>query len=213
MLTREILDRVFQLHPELVVYNIYGLTEAGRACYRKIHVDSPFSHSIGRPSCGVEITIDGTIEQPGEILIKGPNVAKGYLRGIIDERMDLWPCDVVETGDLGYWDENGEVILVGRKDHVINIMGEKINPTEIESLAMQIPGVDDAIAEPIKDEQGTVSIRLNVVCTDLDACRRQLEVLFKKRLSKIFIPAEICALPIIERTEIGSKAVRSKEGE
>ena len=71
---------------------------------------------------------------------------KGYFRGISDERIMFDQCDRVETGDLGYYDGNKEIILVGRRDHMINLMGAKIHPIEIETIAMQIPQIKDARA-------------------------------------------------------------------
>jgi acyl-CoA synthetase (AMP-forming)/AMP-acid ligase II len=194
------------------VFNIYGLTEAGRACYKRIDADSSFSNSIGIPSAGVEVIVDGTPEQPGEIVIRGPNVAVGYLHDIVDDEILFNPCEAISTGDLGYRDERGEIVLVGRKDHMISVMGEKIHPLEIEALAMRVPYVQDAIAEPVKDPKGIVSIRLNLVCEEVDICREQLDSLFRQHLPKAFIPSEIRTVVAIERTELGAKAIRSKSG-
>jgi acyl-CoA synthetase (AMP-forming)/AMP-acid ligase II len=210
LLTEDILEDVFRIRPDLTLYNIYGLTEAGRACYRKITADSDFSRSIGVPSPGVDILIDGTAERPGEILIRGPNVAAGYLHKIQNDEIVMQSCDVIETGDIGYRDENGEILLVGRKDHMISVMGEKIHPIEIESLAMCIPSVKDAIAEPVSDAMGAVRIRLSLVCQDYENFRDQLDTLFREHLERVFIPAEIRVVEVIERTELGAKLVRSK---
>ena len=49
----------------------------------------------------------------------------------------------VMTNDLGYMDEDGSIILVGRADDVINYGGSKISPAEVETVAIRYPGVVD----------------------------------------------------------------------
>lgn len=210
-LTSDLLKRVFVLNPDLKVFNIYGLTEAGRACYREIDRSSVPSNSIGRPSPGVEIRLDGPEGEPGEIIIRGPNVMVGYFREICDDRIVFNPCTEMRTGDLGYYDEKGEIILVGRRDHMINMKGEKIHPSEIEGIALQVPGVVEALARARQDNGGKVSIYLDLVMAgdacDLEAVRGHM----RRNLSPHFFPREINVVPGINRTELGSKIVRGED--
>jgi acyl-CoA synthetase (AMP-forming)/AMP-acid ligase II len=207
VLTSDLLNRLLALNPRLVVYNIYGLTEAGRACSRRITAGTPHSSSIGLPSPAVEITIDGDRERPGEIVIRGPNVA-GFLRSVSDNRLEVSPNDRIETGDLGYFDESGEIVLVGRKDHMLNVMGEKLHPSEIESVALQLSGVNDALARAARDPSGDVRVVLDVVCDGLDERIAELHRLLRTQLPRAFVPTEIRTVPRIARTDIGSKAKR-----
>jgi acyl-CoA synthetase (AMP-forming)/AMP-acid ligase II len=55
VLTEDLLQETFAANPAVSVFNIYGLTEAGRACYRRITAEQAYSRSIGRPSRGVTI--------------------------------------------------------------------------------------------------------------------------------------------------------------
>ena len=209
LLTEELVTRSFALNPDLTFFDIYGLTEAGRACYKKIRIDTPFSRSIGRPSNGVEISVDNPDDEAGEIVIKGPNVAKGYFSDIIDDRIDICAIDCVRTGDIGCLDDAGNIILIGRKDHMINLMGEKIHPSEIESLAMMVAGIEDAIAHPKEHADGRRFIRLDVVCADFDAEKEsEILALVRNSLGRTFVPEEVVTVPMIERTELGSKAKR-----
>ena len=206
-LTEDILEGIFRHNSELTVFNIYGLTEAGRACYRKIAALDTFSGSIGCPAPSVKIELDGSPDQPGGIVIRGPNVMKGYFRGISDERIMFDQCDRVETGDLGYYDGNKEIILVGRRDHMINLMGAKIHPIEIETIAMQIPQIKDARAR-LAGEDGAPSVHLDVVCSASDSCIPDLQRRLRNQLQHMFVPTKIVQVRTIERTEIGSKTLR-----
>lgn len=208
ILTDSQLERLFAMAPHLTAYNIYGLTEAGRACSRKISAATPASSSIGFPSKGVEITIDGDRDKPGEITIKGPNVA-GFLRQVVDDQIEVAPNSEIKTGDLGYFDESGEIMLVGRKDHMLNVMGEKLHPSEIESVALKVDGVDDALARLEADARGNARVVLDVVSSNLEQCRGELKKKLRTGLPRAFLPTHIHAVPEIARTDIGSKAKRA----
>jgi acyl-CoA synthetase (AMP-forming)/AMP-acid ligase II len=211
VLTPELLERTFGFAPGVRVVNIYGLTEAGRACHRVITAESPPKLSIGGPSEGVELTLEGvTDDGVGEIVIRGPNVMLGYLVEAGGERVEYRPCSAVHTGDLASWDADGELILLGRRDHVLNFHGEKLHPAEIERVALMHPTVREAKAVPVAGADGSGAIELQLVgaVQDLPA----LQTLLRANLPRVFVPAEIRVVDRIERTELGSKIVRQVGG-
>jgi acyl-CoA synthetase (AMP-forming)/AMP-acid ligase II len=208
VLTEDLLRETFATNPAVSVFNIYGLTEAGRACYRRITAEQTYSRSIGRPSRGVTIEAPGTAAAPGEIVIRGPNLMAGYLRAIETDELQLDVRGEICTGDLGYYDERGELVLVGRKDHMINVTGNKIHPSEIESLALQVPGVLEAQAwaQPVPPDGA--SVHLSVVpgspAPSLDDLRSHL----RTHLAAYFVPGDIQFVDSITRTDLGGKILR-----
>ena len=119
------------------IYQGYGLTEAAPV----ISSNTPFSHKFGTagkicPSVTCKIIReDGKpagIGELGEICVQGENVMKGYYRNEEATRAALqngW----LHTGDLGYIDEDGFLVVVGReKALLISSDGEKYSPEEIE---------------------------------------------------------------------------------
>lgn len=211
VLSDDILGRMFELNPKLKIFNIYGLTEAGRACYREITATALPSTSIGRPSKGVEVHIDGTKDEPGEIVLRGPNVMKGYFQEVQSDRIVFLPCAEVRTSDLGYFDEKGEIILVGRRDHIMNLMGVKIHPSEIESIALRIPGVQEAFAYIFVNGQGEPSVSLDVVLSDGQVDTNTISSQMRSALPRMFVPATINVVRQIIRTELGGKILRRRE--
>jgi acyl-CoA synthetase (AMP-forming)/AMP-acid ligase II len=209
MLTPELLKKAFEVNPALTIVNIYGLTEAGRACYRKIGAASESSNAIGRPAPGVEIVIDSPAgTEPGEIIIRGPNVMRGYFRGLQGDRIIFDPCSEMRTGDLGRIDERGEIVLLGRRDHMFNINGDKIHPVEIEQVALRAPGVADAQARTAAGPGGEVVIILDVVPTENGFDLEQVRSHVRKNLSPSFFPREFNVVTAVKRTELGSKIIR-----
>ncbi len=123
-----------------VILQGYGLTETSPV----IAVNS-FRHrqigSVGRPLPGVEVKILKTedTQGQGEIVVRGPNVMKGY-----DKRPDL-TAEVIKdgwfrTGDLGYFDKDGFLFISGRiKNLIVLGGGKKIFPEEVEEVMMKSP--------------------------------------------------------------------------
>ncbi len=207
-LMEDVLRRAFQINPGLIVVNIYGLTEAGRACYRILDRNTPFSMSIGRPSQGVEVEIDGEKGEPGEIIIRGPNVMLGYFQGIVECRVGYLPCREMRTGDLGYFDSSGDIVLLGRRDQVINLMGAKIHPIEIEMAALKVEGVREAKAQLLRGPTGEPFIHLDVAVVGDHFSAEAIREALRKALPRMFVPATIRLVSEIARTELGAKILR-----
>jgi acyl-CoA synthetase (AMP-forming)/AMP-acid ligase II len=136
-LTPSLFER-FEAHVGVPVIQSYGMTEAAsQICVSPID-DVRKAGSVGRPA-GVEVRV---LAQPGEvgpIEITGPTVITRYQSPGYDERFseDGW----LRTGDLGFFDADGYLFIVGRNDDVINRGGEKIYPLEIEEILTTVEGV------------------------------------------------------------------------
>jgi acyl-CoA synthetase (AMP-forming)/AMP-acid ligase II len=91
--------------------------------------------SVGVPA-GVEVRVVAEGSAVGPIEIQGPTVIRRYESPGYDDRFeaDGW----LKTGDLGYFDDDGFLFIVGRSDDVINRGGEKIYPLEIEQMLADV---------------------------------------------------------------------------
>jgi acyl-CoA synthetase (AMP-forming)/AMP-acid ligase II len=207
ILTGELLRELFAVAPHVTMVNIYGLTEAGRACYRRITASDPVSCSIGVPSKGVTAHVSGSRTDPGEIVLRGPNVMLGYLQSAEQGGLRFDPAHEMRTGDMGYVDDNGEIVLLGRKDHLINLAGMKIHPHEIETAAQAVPGVSDARAYVLRADGKPASIGLDIVASD-DVSTDAVATTLQQSLLRPFVPTLIRRVAELPRTEIGSKLVR-----
>ena len=118
----------------------YGLTETC-ACYSMSHAgDAPHPCSAGKVSQLPEV--ETRVSEAGELLVRGPNVMKGYYK--MPERTekaidaDGW----YHTGDVGRIDADGYVWITGRASRTIVLSsGKKIAPEELEEKILQLPGV------------------------------------------------------------------------
>lgn len=208
-LSPDLLRSAFTLNPGLVVVNIYGLTEAGRACYRVIRGGSNPGTSIGNPSPTMKVWVDAPAGQTGEIVISGSTVMLGYLQDILDEQIHFAAVTEVRTADEGYVGDDGEIHLLGRTDHLMSLHGVKLHPSEIELPVNQLSGVRDSLARLQQDGQGNKAVVLEVV-TDRSVEKNQILDLLRERVPRLFLPREINFVDAISRTEIGGKLIRPK---
>jgi long-chain acyl-CoA synthetase len=89
---------------------------------------------------------------PGEIMIKGDNVMKGYYKAPDITAKTLEWDGWLHTGDLGYIDEDGYAFVTGRLKELIIKGGENIAPREIDEVLYKHPAVLDAAAVGIPDD-------------------------------------------------------------
>jgi long-chain acyl-CoA synthetase len=148
----------------------YGLTESSPVTHSNFLWDRPrVKGSIGVPWPNTEVRIvsmdDGGImpvKEIGEIIIKGPQVMKGYWNrpDATEETVkDGW----LYTGDLGYMDEDGYFYVVDRKKDMIIAGGYNIYPREIEEVLYEHPDVLEAVAAGIPDPYRGETVKAYVV--------------------------------------------------
>jgi O-succinylbenzoic acid--CoA ligase len=128
----------------------YGLTESCAAAT----CESPADAGRLLPGCGtalrgVAVTIAGddgaarTAGTPGRILLAGPALLSGYAGQPGVEALDS--AGRLDTGDLGWLDEDGRLHVQGRRAEVIVTGGEKVVPGVVEAALREHPGVRDAV--------------------------------------------------------------------
>jgi len=213
MLTDHLLAEVFDLNPAVRIFDIYGLTEAGRACFGEITRENFNERFLGRPAEGVSIKLskESSSDNVGEIIIAGPNVMAGYFRGIEGEHLLIKHFAEMRTGDLGARSDCGRIRLIGRIGHMINVRGNKIHPIEIERIATSFDGVIDARATCYRID-GEAKIRLELVVGDHEAfVESDLRQALQRGLPLALVPAHITYHKALQRTEIGSKIMRHME--
>ena len=136
----------FEASTGIPIIQSYGMTEAASQICANPLTGVRKSGSVGVP-VGVEVRAVATesdvpatdTHRVRHIEIKGPTVINRYESTAYDDRFDAegW----LRTGDLGYFDDDGYLFIVGRSDDVINRGGEKIYPLEIENVLMSVEGV------------------------------------------------------------------------
>ncbi|MGO1501510.1 MAG: class I adenylate-forming enzyme family protein [Marinobacter sp.] len=150
-----LLQRAIERFPNIRFCQAYGMTEASPVLTTlgpDEHVisegDVSKLHTVGRPTPYVDIKIVDAMGrslpqgETGEIAARGPNVMKGYWRApeqTAEALRDGW----YHTGDSGYFDADGYVVLAGRIKDMIVSGGENVYPIEIENVLSHYPAVGE----------------------------------------------------------------------
>jgi malonyl-CoA/methylmalonyl-CoA synthetase len=153
------------LHDELFarggvhVLERYGMTET------IMNVSNPYdgerrAGTVGFPLPGVEVRLDGP---SGEILLRGPNVFRGYW-GRPDATRDAFTDDGwFHSGDVGARDPDGYLRIVGRAKELIISGGYNVYPREVEDVLLEHPLVAEvAVVGEASDEWGETVVAVVV---------------------------------------------------
>ena len=205
------LDPVWKREAEafygLPLQNGYGLTEgAAGVCATNNAFGDP-DISVGRPMLNCEFRLD--MEAPGaepeegigEILLGGPQVMKGYFRDPEQTAKALTKDGFFRTGDLGSFDAEGRMYIVGRSKELIIRSGFNVYPVEIEATLTDHPevivaGVVGRAVEGNEEVLAFVKVAPDCALTESD-----LKAFVKDRLapykrpSRIIVARELPAAP------------------
>jgi long-chain acyl-CoA synthetase len=138
----------------------YGLTETASTTTFNVSATDRRAYSVGKPIWGTQTEVwdaDGRPQPPGagnvgEVVTRGMHVMKGYLNRPEDTG-SVFTDDWFHTGDLGYFDEDGYLYIVGRSKELIIRGGYNVYPAEIESVLHEHPAVAEAAVIGIPDDR------------------------------------------------------------
>ena len=191
----------------------YGLTETTPVT----HIN-PFNKekrkigSIGAPICDTECRVvsleDGETDVPvgesGELLIRGPQVMKGYLNMAEETAQVLTADGWLRTGDIARMDEDGYFFIVDRKKDMIISGGYNVYPRDIDEVFFEHPQVLEActvgVPHPTRGEAAKVFV---VLKPNETATAEDMLEYCKERLAKYKWPVEIEFRDDLPKTNVG----------
>jgi acyl-CoA synthetase (AMP-forming)/AMP-acid ligase II len=218
-LSRAKLDRLPAMLDGIGIIKTYGQSETFRSTSLLPPEFSRKRQSVGRAFVNVRVYVvreDGTLAEPhevGEIIHTGMGMMLGYLDGD-DPQNKLRPnpffrpeddaACAVFTGDQGYLDEDGYLYLVGRRDEMLKISGNRIYPREISEQLAAIDGVAEAEVVGVRPDDDDTHLVAFVVREPSSALqpmiiRRELAL----RVPSFMLPEQVVILPALPRTANG----------
>lgn len=143
----------FETRFKVPIRTVYGLTET--SSISTCEFLDPEQRSLGSsgrplPTCQVAIDPQRNTDETrshrsqGEIWIAGPHLFEWYI-GDMDLTLRRKHGGWLRTGDVGYYDENGNLFVVDRSDSMLIVGGENVYPAEIEKLGVLLPNAGEVI--------------------------------------------------------------------
>ena len=224
----EVLKRGFKVFGNIFGEG-YGQSESGPAIthmskedhevLNKQGADQKHLMSAGKPDIGVQVRIVDESENDcepgviGEIIVKSKHIMVGYWKKPEDTKntiVDGW----LQTGDMGYYDENGYIYIADRKKDIIITGGENVFPREVEEVLYQHPAILEATVIGIPDPYWVEKVHAIIVLRKDEAITAEEVIEFcKKRIAGYKTPKSIefvADLPKNASGKIVKKELRAK---
>lgn len=170
------LAELFTQSSGVVVEQGYGLTETAPVLTATLASGNrrdglPKPGSVGGALDGIDIKIidsggqDAAVDDPGEIVVRGPNLFSGYWPdGADGPDADGWYA----TGDVGVIDTEGDLLLVDRLRELVIVSGFNVYPREVEDVIVELPDVIEAAVIGVPDAQTGEAVHAFVVAARAD---------------------------------------------
>jgi amino acid adenylation domain-containing protein len=177
-------------NPALQLFNAYGFTECAGPITMGL-VEEGEEITVGKVSPGLSGFIlgeDGKEQakgEPGEFCISGESICAGYLH---QPGVELY-----HSGDICRFNEMGNLIIIGRKDFQIKLRGYRIEPGEIETKMLEIPGITEAV---VVLREGVLSC---YYAANKEIPLSKIKEHLNKTLTPYMIPGAFCKLEKLPR--------------
>jgi len=186
----------------------YGLTECAPMVTSSPYNQTEYNGSIGLPGASTDIKLvddagnEVAMGEPGEMLVKGPQVMKGYYNrpeATAEVLKDGW----LATGDIATVDENGFFRIVDRKKDLIIVSGFNVYPNEIEEVIVSHEGVLEAAAIAAPCESTGEKVKVFIVRIDKNLTADDIKAHCHKSLTNYKCPKEIIFKDELPKSNVG----------
>ncbi|MDI6873960.1 long-chain-fatty-acid--CoA ligase [Candidatus Solincola sp.] len=200
----------------------YGLSEASPVTHSNPVFGLKKVGSIGIPFPDTEAKIvdveTGKTElgvgEPGELIIRGPQVMKGYWQKP-EETAETLRDGWLYTGDIATMDEDGYFYIVDRKKDMIIAGGFNIYPREVDEVLYEHPKVQEAVTVGVPDEYRGETVKAFIVLKEGCECTEEEIISFcRERLAPYKVPRLVEFRPELPKTMVGKilrRALREEE--
>jgi acyl-CoA synthetase (AMP-forming)/AMP-acid ligase II len=198
------------------VLTAYGLTETCGTATMCRPDDDPvtIATTCGRAVDGVEVRVVAPVGEPGEVLVRGYNVMRGYFEDEAATREAVEPDGWLRTGDIGVLDERGYLHITDRVKDMYIVGGFNAYPAEIEQVLARHPGVAEVAVVGVPDERlGEVGRAFVVPRPQPVPDAAELIAYCRERLANFKVPRSVVFVDTLPRNASGKvqkPALRSR---
>jgi long-chain acyl-CoA synthetase len=186
----------------------YGLTETSPVvCFQPLEA-ARIPDSIGRPAPGTQVRLVGDAGQdvaygePGELLVKGPQVMRGYWQRD-DETAQVLSDGWLRTGDIAVRDAQDNFRIVDRRKDMILVSGFNVYPNEIEDVLAMYDKVLEAAVVGVPDARTGEAVAAYVVRQDPTLTAEEVREHCRRQLAAYKVPSRVEFRDELPKSAIG----------
>jgi acyl-coenzyme A synthetase/AMP-(fatty) acid ligase len=194
-----------------VLYNIYGATEVSWATIATPEDLRAAAGTAGKPPLGTKLLILDENDTPvpdgelGTVYVGNDLAFEGYTNGQDRPRFE----GLMSTGDRGYLDEDGRLMIVGRADDLVISGGENIYPLEVEATIGELPEVIEvAVVGRPDPEMGQRLVAYVVLAEGVSASEEEIRDHVRGHLARFAVPKQVVFLDALPRNDTGKIVAR-----
>ena len=187
----------------------YGLTETSpAACINPMDIEG-FNGCIGLPISSTECAIMNDAGdllpqgETGELVIRGPQVMKGYWERPEETAKVITEDGWLRTGDIALMTEDGFFKIVDRKKDMILVSGFNVFPNEIEDVVAHHPKVNEVAVIGVPDPKSTEAVKLFVVPSDPSLTEEEIRAFCSEELTGYKRPRHIEFRDELPKSNVG----------
>jgi len=217
------LRQLADLVPHVELYNLYGPTETNVCTFHKVdrqRIGDMKHLPIGQACANTEVfavdaddqIVEAGSSREGELYVRGPGVTPGYWGDVEKTKRAVLPNrfqpnfeeKMYRTGDIVTLSVDGDYYYVGRRDSMVKSRGYRIELGEIEAALMSHPGVREAAALAVPDDEIGARLKAVVAPHNFGALSAmELQQHCATRIPKYMIPELIELLESLPKTSTG----------
>lgn len=199
----------------------YGLSETAPVVAFNPLTIASFTNKIGIPAPATDVKILNDAEQEvpigerGEIVVKGPQVMKGYQNLPEETAQSFTKNGYLRTGDIGIMDERGFIKVVDRKKDMIVVSGFNVYPNEIEAVMLEHPDVVECVAIGVPSALRGEEPKIFVVKSNPLLTEKMLIEFGKQNLTGYKRPRHVAFVDSLPKSAVGKilrHELRKREG-
>jgi fatty-acyl-CoA synthase len=196
-LNTKLIDETFSKLGD-VLYNLYGTSEAGLNIIATPQDLKYSAITIGKKINGVRLKVLNKNMDEVETGRKGQFCIKNEWS--MRNRKRSW----IETGDLGYQDDNGYYFLCGRTDDMVVSGGENVYPVEVEQVLIKHPAIEDVAVIGVSDEQFGQRLKAFVLpVKNVSVTKEELYEWLRFKIARFQFPKDITFVDHLPYTSLG----------
>lgn len=199
------------------IIEVYGSTETAPLIAANPLQGEKKPGTVGLPAPDTDIRIvdpetgekECAIGEPGEVLVKGPQVMMGYCNDE-EETSKALKGGWYHTGDIGFFDEDGYLTLVDRKKDLIIASGYNISPVEIDNILIDHPKIQEACTCGVPDSYRGETVKAFIVVKQGETLTEEEVVNYCKEYLAVYkVPKQIEFMDELPKSVVG-KVLRRK---